>query len=211
MAAMLVSAGGLASFGKAQSPAPVAAGSSPTGAAPAIPAARYVSPAEAPDYVARIAASFTMARRDLDPFGRNQDPNFKPVEPEIVRPDTADQGQEINAPMPLSTLVAAIQVTMVMPNKQTFFVGDRAFHRGDRFPLRTGAGTLVNVEILSVTSSAIIFREISKGETAVLRLGGAPAGMQRGTTLETPPGVTVPNPAAPLDLQPAPVPSTPPR
>jgi hypothetical protein len=175
------------------------------------PPSRYITPAEAPAYVARIAESFAMARRDMDPFGRNQDPNFKPAAPEIARPDTADDGQEVAAPVPLSALVAGIPVTMVMPTKQTFFVGDRAFHRGDRFPLRTGAGNLINVEILSVTSSSIIFREISKGETAVLRLGGAPAGMQRGTVLETPPGITVPNPAAPLDLQPAPVPTTPPR
>jgi len=170
--------------------------------------ARYVKPENYAAYVAKISATLAMSQRAFDSFGRNQDPNYRPPQPELIRPDTAEPSQQV-AQAPLSELVSSIQVTMLMPTKQTFFVGDRAFHRGDRFPLRTPAGSLVNVEVLSVNSSSIVFRETTKGEVGVLRLGGSPEGVKRGTNLEMPPGITVPNPAAPLDLQPSQDPNPP--
>jgi hypothetical protein len=191
----------LAGQAPASGPAP-AAPAAPADAGQGIPPARFVSPAEAPAYVERIATALAMARRSVDPFGRNQDPNFRPPQPEVGQPDSVDQGPAA-APVTLAQLVAGIQVTMVVPARQMFFVGDRSFKVGSKFPLRTGAGTLINVQVVSVSQTAIVFRGTENGETAVLRMGGLAPGVQPGAALEPVPGVTTQNPAAPLDLQPS--------
>lgn len=178
-------------------PAPASA---PAGSPITSQASRYAG-SDIADYVQRTIAHLSMTRRATDPFGRHQNPDYKPPVQEIARPGPAKYAPQ--PVTPFSDIVAAIPVTTVMPAKGAFLVGNRTFKIGDHFPLRLPNGKSIRVQVAAVTGAAIEFRNLESGETGVLKLTRMPAGMQRGKGGdEIPPGVQIEDASAPLDVLP---------
>lgn len=154
------------------------------------------------EYVQARLAALAIRKRTLDPFGQFQDPDAKKPEPRIA---SAKPGAIPRAApsVPFSEIISNIPVSTVMGNQRRFLVGNREFREGQRFSLRNQGKDLM-VEVVSVSSSVITFRNLATNETGDLRLNHMPAGMSRGDSGEkTPPGVEIADPAAPLEIQPA--------
>jgi hypothetical protein len=174
----------------------------PAAAAPReIEASRYAGD-ELPAYVKQLAARFSIRRRTTDPFGRYQDPNFVAPEPKVIAKGTTPRFK-VEPPMPFNDVVAGISVNGVLPGKQQFLIGNRAFHTNDTFHLRLPNGKQMAVKVLAVSSTRIRFRNVTTNETADLTLNMLPAGMQKGGSGKlTPPGVEVQDSQAPVEIQP---------
>jgi len=171
---------------------PTAAQPTAAGIAPS----RRVSPEELPDYVRALSAVLSIRSRDTDPFGRIQDPDAKP----IIKPTIA--ATKRIAPMqatPFSEIVRLIKVTTIMPGERRFLIGNRSVSQGDRIPLAF-RGKNIPVEVASVSSNRISFRNLDNGETAELSLRMMPAGMTPGNDGIHAPGMVPDNPNAPIDL-----------
>jgi hypothetical protein len=157
---------------------------------------RRVSPEEFPGYVRAVAAVLSIRSRDTDPFGRIQDPDAKP----IIKPTIAVTKRI--APMqatPFSEIVRLIRVTTIMPGERRFLIGNRSVKQGDRIPLAF-RGKNIPVEVASVSSNRIQFRNLDNGETAELSLNMLPPGMKPGNDGIHAPGMVPDNPNAPIDL-----------
>lgn len=158
---------------------------------------RYVSDDDLDAYLDTLAATFSMRNRATDPFGLLQDPNAKP----IVKATTAKPSRRI-APIlatPFADIIKLIKVTTVMPKDKTFLVGTRSIKQGDQLPL-TYRSKVIRVQVASVTSYLIEFRNLENGETAALKLNLLPTGMTPGTLSLTAPGMTPTRPDAPIEL-----------
>jgi hypothetical protein len=171
----------------------------PAAAAPAaagIAPSRRVSPEELPGYVRALSAALSIRSRDTDPFGRIQDPDAKP----IIKPTIAATKRV--APIqatPFSEIVRLIKVTTIMPGERRFLIGNRSVSQGDRIPLAF-RGKNIPVEVASVSSNRIQFRNLDNGETAELSLRMMPPGMTPGNDGIHAPGMVPDNPNAPIDL-----------
>jgi hypothetical protein len=171
----------------------------PATAAPAaadIAPSRRVSSEELPGYVRALSAVLSIRSRDTDPFGRIQDPDAKP----IVKPTIA--ATKRIAPIqatPFSEIVRLIKVTTIMPGERRFLIGNRSVSQGDRIPL-SFRGKNIPVEVASVSSNRIQFRNLDNGETAELSLRMMPPGMTPGNDGIHAPGMIPDNPNAPIDL-----------
>lgn len=150
-------------------------------------------------YVQAISSSFSMRTRDTDPFARNQDPNFKPIQPLIAKSKVK---KFVKEPItPFSDIVERINITAVMPAQQTFLVGERSFTIGDRIKLDTGKNDPFAIHVVAIASDAVTFRHGTTGETANISLKLMPDGMSRGQAVH-PPGMAPKNSNAPLDVRP---------
>lgn len=150
-------------------------------------------------YVQALSSSFSMRKRDLDPFALHQDPNFKPVQRVIAKKNVPKFKKE--PVTPFSDIVARINVTAVVPAKQTFLVGERNFSVGDRIRLDVGKDKPISVHVVSIQATSVTFRHGITGETASLSLKLMPDGMSRGKA-EHPPGMVVDGTDAPIDARP---------
>jgi hypothetical protein len=157
---------------------------------------RYVGEAELEPYIASFTAIFSMRRRDTDPFGQVQDPNAKPI---IKTPIAKTTRVATMQATPFADIIRLIKVTTVMPSEKKFLIGTRSVKQGDRIPL-TFRGRKINVEVASVSSQSIEFRNTENGETASVSLNLLPSGMTPGNDGITAPGMTLDRPDAPLDL-----------
>ncbi|MGB6221981.1 hypothetical protein [Haloferula sp.] len=151
------------------------------------------------NYVQALSSSFSMRTRDLDPFARHQDPNFKPPQPVAPRPGISKPQPE--PVTPFSDIIARINITAVVPAKQLFLVGERSFRVGDRIELDVGKEKPISVHVMAIEANSVNFRHGITGETANLSLGLTPEGMERGVALH-PPGMVSKNSPAPLDARP---------
>lgn len=151
------------------------------------------------NYVQALSSSFSMRTRDLDPFARHQDPNFKPPQPAAPRPGITKPKKETITPF--SDVIARINITAVVPAKQLFLVGERSFRVGDRIELDVGAEKPIFVHVMAIQANSVNFRHSVTDETADLSLGLTPEGMERGVALH-PPGMVPKNSSAPLDARP---------
>lgn len=157
---------------------------------------RRVSPEELPAYTQTISAVLSIRSRDTDPFGQIQDPDAKPV----IKPTIA--ATKRIAPIqatPFSDIVRLIRVTTIMPGERRFLIGNRSVSQGDRIPLAF-RGKNIPVEVASVSSTSIRFRNLDNGETAELSLRMLPPGMKPGNDGIHAPGMIPDNPNAPIDL-----------
>lgn len=187
------SAASLQTNAAAAKPAAVAPAASDV--APKTPS-RNISPEELPAYIQTITTVLSIRGRDTDPFGQLQDPNAKP----IVKPTIATTKRI--APIqatPFSEIVRLIKVTTIMPGERRFLIGNRSVQQGDCIPLAF-RGKNIPVEVASVSSSRIQFRNLENGETAELSLRMMPPGMTPGNDGIHAPGMTPDNPNAPIDL-----------
>jgi hypothetical protein len=157
---------------------------------------RRVGPEEFSGYVQAISSVLSIRSRETDPFGRVQDPDAKP----IIKPTIASTKRV--APMqatPFSDIVRLIKVTTIMPGERRFLIGNRSVKQGDRIPLAF-RGKNIPVEVASVSSNRIQFRNLENGETAELSLNMLPPGMKPGNDGVHAPGMMADNPDAPIDL-----------
>jgi hypothetical protein len=156
-------------------------------------------------YISAYSGRFSIKDRKTDPFGRFQDPDFKAPEPKIVS-SSARPSYKPTPPTPFVDIVSAIEVNTVDLAKQRFLVSTREFRKGSVFPVQLPNGKTIKVQVLSVTSTAIGFRNLETGETASRKLDMLPAGMSKGGQPLTAPGMQSTRPDAPLLVQPGPPP-----
>lgn len=156
-------------------------------------------------YIGTYSGKFSIKRRQTDPFGRFQDPDFRAPEPKIVSPTSKPSFQKA-PPTPFIDVVNAIEVNTVDLAKQRFLVGTREFRRGSVFPVQLPNGKTIRIQVLAVSSTAISFRNLETAETANRKLEMLPAGMSKGVQTLTAPGMQSTSPDAPLMVQPGPPP-----
>jgi hypothetical protein len=160
---------------------------------------RYVSEEDFDDYVKSLSEVFSMRARTSDPFGQLQDPNAKPV----IKATVAKTTRRI-APIqatPFSDIIKLIKVTTIMPKEQRFLMGTRSIKQGDRIPLSYRSKN-IRVEVSSVSSTKIEFRNLENGESASLQLNLLPTGMTPGSRAISTPGMAPDRPDAPIELDP---------
>ncbi len=159
---------------------------------------RFVGGTELDAYVLSVASVFTIKDRVTDPFGQVQDPDAKP----IIKPTLAKNPRRVTQMQatPFSDIIRLIKVTTIMPMEKRFLIGTRSIRQGQRFPLNFRSKN-INVEVVSVSSRKIMFRNLENGETASLDLNLLPVGMTPGTGGITAPGMMPDAPNAPLQLE----------
>jgi hypothetical protein len=165
---------------------------------------RFVGEADLAAYVESYANVLSIRERTSDPFGQFQDPDAKP----IVKPTVAKQTRR-TAPLqatPFSDIIKLLQVTTIMPKEKRFLVGTRSIKQGDVIPLGF-RGKNIKVEVASVSSQQIEFRNLENNETASLKLNLLPVGMTPGTHGITAPGMVPDRPNATIELDPGNVPT----
>ncbi|WP_193211058.1 hypothetical protein [Luteolibacter marinus] len=154
-----------------------------------------------PTYIQMLASRLAVRSRQTDPFGRYQDPEFKAPEPKILAAAPTQRFQP-EPPTPFINIVGALPVNMVTAEKQQFLIGDRVFSTNQTFKISLPNGKQVTVQVVSISATQILFRNVETGETAPLTLNMMPAGMQRGTDGISAPGVTQGGSNAPIEIQP---------
>jgi hypothetical protein len=150
-------------------------------------------------YIRTVSSTFSMRKRDRDPFGRHQDPNFKPP---VAKTPTRTIAKYTPPPVtPFSDIVEAIRITTIIPAEQQFLVDGRSFRTGDEIKLNTGNGDLLTIHVVSVRADRVTFRHGVTNETADHALRMLPGGMQRGGGDGIrPAGVSSPDEEAPIDI-----------
>jgi hypothetical protein len=158
---------------------------------------RYVG-IDADAYVQTILSSFEMRSRARDPFGRHQDPNFKPPTPVIAK--KAVKKYKPEPVTPFSDIVEAIPITAIIPAQGKFLVGGRAFSVGSRLKLNTGKDEPLTVHVVGIDQNRVNFRHGVTNETAAHVLKVLPGGMIRGGGEARPDGIIPANADDTIDL-----------
>ncbi|MFM2198246.1 MAG: hypothetical protein RLZZ505_1678 [Verrucomicrobiota bacterium] len=149
-------------------------------------------------YTLARAAVFSMAKREIDPFGLNQDPSIKPA-PKKVIDRLPEKRLAALPPTPLGDIVKLIRVTTIMPGEKKFLVGVRTFSEGDDFSLLF-QGKRMRMEVTEVSATRIVFTNLENSEKASLETGILPSGMVAGKGTMKPAGMVSPVDDLPLDL-----------
>ncbi len=187
-------------------PAPAAATPKKADPAPAsieIVPSRYAGD-EIAAYVSTLAARLSIAKRETDAFGRYQDPERKVPEPKILASTPNQRQFKLEPPAPFADIVAMLSVKLVNTAKQQFLIGDRMFKVKDVFPIQlTSNGKKYKVQVISVTKTRIVFRNLETGESGNLNLDMIPSGMSKGNGGIRAPGVQIASEDAPIEVQPA--------
>jgi len=150
-------------------------------------------------WIEEMSGKLTIARRAVGPFGIAQNPEAEAAKPQKVK---LKKGAFIEA-------IAAIKINTVMPMDDKFTIGSREFVEGDQFPLIKERRQF-NIEVVSVKSDGILFKDVDSGKLVKKSLESLPAGMARGSSLKTIPGVFSANRenSMPLNLDDVPLPIT---
>jgi hypothetical protein len=152
---------------------------------------------DAKPYLKAVTANLAMRDRQLDPFGKIQDPEAKPSPTTPARPLVRAAPEPA---VPLSEIVRLIKVTTVIPSERLFLVGTRSIKQGDKFPLNF-RGKTTHVEVIEVASRRIAFRNGETGEIGILPLDLLPQGMTPAGKEPAPPPTMEPlNASEPLIL-----------
>jgi hypothetical protein len=158
---------------------------------------RYIGEADMEAYVTSLTASFAMRGRATDPFGQLQDPDARPV---VKVSATKKTGRPTTVQaIPLSDIIQRIKVTTIAAGEKRFLVGTRSFRLGDRLSL-VFRGKNIDLEITSVQSHQIDFRNVATGESASLKMNLMPVGMVPGNKNILVPGMVPDRQDAPLQL-----------
>lgn len=149
-------------------------------------------------YTLARAAVFSMAKREVDPFGLHQDPSMKPA-PKKVFDRLPEKRLAALPPTPLSEIVKLIRVSTIMPGEKKFLVGVRTFSEGDDFSLLF-QGKRMRMEVTEVSAARIVFTNLENSDKASLETGILPSGMIAGKGTIKPAGMVSPVDDLPLDL-----------
>ena len=137
-------------------------------------------------YIQTILASFEMRGRARDPFGRHQDPNFKPPTPVVTK--KAVKKYKPEPVTPFSDIVEAIPITAIIPAQGKFLVGGSSYSVGARLKLNTGKDEPLTVHVVGIDNNRVHFRHGITNETAAHVLKVLPGGMTPGAAGARPPG-----------------------
>lgn len=142
-------------------------------------------------WIAEMRSKLPIASRAIGPFGMAQDPDAAVAEPQ----------QQKRQPGAFLNAIAAIKVNAVIPSDGKFVIGAREFMAGDAFPIIRGQRQF-NIEITSVKSDHITFKNTDTGEYVKRNLNTLPQGMTRNARIDSVPGVVAANKkdTAPLNL-----------
>jgi hypothetical protein len=161
---------------------------------------RNVTPEQFKDYIGAVTTAFSMRGRATDPFGLPQEPGARSsADSALAAANTNSPRYEPVKPAPFSDIVKMITVNTVMPGERAFLIGNRRIDQGDHLPV-THRGKNIMIEVVSVNSSRITFRNLENGESASLALDLMPAGMRAGSSGITAPGFSSNKAGAPLNL-----------
>jgi hypothetical protein len=138
-----------------------------------------------------------MRGRATDPFGQLQDPNAK----RIIKTSSTKTPHRVTQVQatPFADIVRLIKVTTIMPKDKSFLIGTRSIKQGDAIPLNY-RGKTFRVEVSSVNSHQIDFRNLDNNETGSLKLDIMPTGMTPGARLMSAPGMSLDRPDSPIEL-----------
>lgn len=139
-------------------------------------------------WIAEMRTKLPMARRQIGPFGMTQNPHIKVAQKTKVKPKP---GAFLNA-------IKAMKVNAVLPADKKFIIGSREFRAGDSFPIIRGQRQF-NIQIVSVKSDHIIFKNVDTGEYVKRNLNTLPPGMSRNNSIDSVKGVI---PASKKDTSP---------
>lgn len=142
-------------------------------------------------WIAEMRSKLPILSREIGPFGMAQDPDATVATPQ----------QQKRKPGAFLNAIAAIKVNAVMPSDNKFVIGAREFQTGDAFPIIRGQRQF-NIEITSVKSDHITFKNTDTGEYVKRNLNTLPQGMTRNARIDSVPGVVAANKkdTAPLNL-----------
>lgn len=165
--------------------------------APEITPSRLVTPEQLKEHVSSLSAILHMRDREIDPFGQFQDPDARPV----IRPTVADTSKRQVQPQtfPFDEIINRLQINTVMPGEGKFLLNTRLYGVGERINLNFRMRT-IPVDIVSVSSSSIEFRNAENGDTAKLQISVLPVGMTPGNQEIQTPGMIRKLKNAPIDL-----------
>ncbi|MBT8036172.1 MAG: hypothetical protein KJO21_01390 [Verrucomicrobiae bacterium] len=130
-------------------------------------------------WITKMRTQLPIAQRDIGPFGMAQDTDAKPIERKQVKK---------RKPGAFLEAIAAIKVNAVLPSEKKFITGSREFKAGDRFPI-IRAQRQFNIEIVSVQSGSILFKNVDTKKLVRRNLNTLPQGMTRNAGLQSVPGV----------------------
>jgi hypothetical protein len=140
---------------------------------------RYAA-ADSEAYVEAVLSRCEILQRDRDPFGRHQDPNYKPPKPVVEKKPTIARYKP-EPVTPFSDIVAAIPITAVIPAQSKFLVGGRAFSVGSQLKLNIGKDEPLTVHVVGIDANRVTFRHGDTNEVASHALQVLPGGVSRGT------------------------------
>lgn len=130
------------------------------------------------EWLAEMRTKLPISHRRIGPFGMAQDPNVKIARKTKSKPKP---GAFLNA-------IKAMKVNAVMAAEQKFIIGSREFRTGDSLPIIRGQRQF-NIQIVSVRSDHIVFKNVDTGEYVKRNLNALPPGMSRNSSIESVPGV----------------------
>jgi len=119
-----------------------------------------------------------IVQRAKGPFGLPQDLAKILVKTKLKR----------RAPNAFLNAIGALKVNAVLPSDNMFIIGSREFKAGSHFPLIRN-NQRFEVEIVSVSSVRILFRDMGTGEEIKKNLNSLPAGISRQIQIESIPGI----------------------
>jgi hypothetical protein len=163
----------------------------------AFKASRYAN-VNADDYIQDTRSRLAITTRNVDPFGKAQDPLAKPIQAATVK-SQADKKTLPPSTKPFSDVVKLIRVTTIMPAEGRFLIGTRSISRGDVIPLIV-QGKRYQVKVLEVSAERILFRDLNNAENGELRLDVMPQGMSRGVRGVLAPGMKASEADAPIEI-----------
>ena len=174
-------------------PAPEEKETEPISAMPS----RFVGEADFDAYIQSYSMILSAKNRETDPFGQYQDPTKKPI---IKAPTRKRQRRsQPTKATPVSEIVKLINVTTIMPTKKCFLLGTTRYKQGETLNL-VFRSKEISVEVVSVSSRKIDFRNLENDDLASLSLNLMPGGMTRGNSGITAPGMISDRKNAPIDL-----------
>ena len=162
---------------------------------------RYVNGKDANELAAYLESKtsvFTVKKRVTDPFGLAQDPDRPIIKPPTVDPKGPRTITKIPV-TPFSDIIRLLKVTTIMPMEKRFLIGNKSYGQGQRFAVSFRSKN-IDVEVISVSSRQITFRNVESGETASIDLNLLPPGVFRGNGNITAPGMIRETPNAPIPL-----------
>ena len=124
------------------------------------------------EWVDKMCNQMTILKRATGPFGLTQDPNAVVVKP---REKKVEKGAFLEA-------IGAIKINTVMPSDRTFVSNSREFKVGDQFPIIKHQRQF-DIEVISVSSKGIVFKNRATGEQVRKKLDTLPSGMKRSSNL----------------------------
>lgn len=151
-------------------------------------------------YIESLSSTFAISNRKIDPFGRHQDPNYKPPKPEVIKPDPKT-GVPVRK-TPFSDYIAKLQIIGVMQAQQKFMInGGRAFTLNQVIPLKISDSKVMRVRVESIAANRVTFRNLETDEVAHKDFGLRPDGLEPDTGISRPgDGITPTGSDIPIDI-----------